>query len=91
MDDLVKAYDKNRSLREAAMSYTGNWRDIVVFVCALLFTVIWWSIDHQKHSNWLLLFIVLIIVCIITGIYAARGITRAVRTFMRRSAKGHVA
>ena len=88
VDDLINAYDKNRSLREAAMSYTGNWRDIVVFVCAVLFTVIWWNIDHQKHSNWVLLFIVLIIVSVITGIYAARGIIRAIRTFMRQRRGG---
>ncbi len=84
IDDLVAGYDKNRSLREMAMSYTGNWRDIILFVCAVLFTIIWWNIDHTKHSNWMLLFIVMVIVSIMTGIYAARGILRAARTFLKR-------
>ncbi|MCB0950271.1 MAG: hypothetical protein KDB44_13540 [Mycobacterium sp.] len=84
VDDLVAAYDKNQSLREMAMSYTGNWRDIVLFVCAVLFTVIWWNIDHSKHSNWMMLFIVMILVSIVTGVYAARGIWRGIRTFTRR-------
>ncbi|GJF09999.1 hypothetical protein NGTWS0302_25190 [Mycolicibacterium cyprinidarum] len=88
IDDLVAAYDKNQSLREVAMSYSGNWRDIVLFVCAVLFTVIWWNIDHAKHSNWMLLFVVMILVSVITGIYAFRGIARAIRTFTRRGAKG---
>jgi len=88
VDDLISAYDKKRSMREVAMSYTGNWRDIVLFVCAVLFTVIWWNVDQAKHSNWVLLFIVMILVSIITGIYAARGIVRGIRTFLRRDAKG---
>lgn len=88
VDDLIAAYDKNRSMRAVAMSYTGNWRDVVLFVCALLFTVIWWNVDHSKHSNWLLLFVVMIIVSVITGVYAARGILRAVRTLVSRRGIG---
>lgn len=88
VDDLIKAYDKNRSLRAVAMSYTGSWRDIVLFVCALLFTFIWWNVDQSKHDNWILMFIVMILVSIITGIYAARGVARAIKTFIRRGTKG---
>ncbi len=62
VDDLVAAYEKKRSLREVATSYSGNWRDIVVFVCAVLFTIIWWNVGHSKHGNWLLMFIVMIVV-----------------------------
>ena len=40
VDDLIIGADKAQSLREVAMSYRGNWRDIVVFVCALLFTIV---------------------------------------------------
>ncbi|MCH9669688.1 MAG: hypothetical protein K0U76_12565 [Actinomycetia bacterium] len=88
VDDLIDAYDKNRSLRQVAMSYTGNWRDIVVFACAVLFTIIWWNIDHAKHENWILLFIVMILVCIITAFYAAKGIVRSIRTYLRHAARG---
>src|SRR3981189_764141 len=56
IDDLVVAADRSRSLREAAISYKGNWRDIVLFLSAVLFTFVWWHVSHQR-SNWLLMFI----------------------------------
>ena len=65
------------------MSYAGNWRDIVVFICAVLFTIIWWNVSHSR-SNWLLLFIVMIVLSIVAGIYAGRGLVRAIRRFARR-------
>lgn len=34
IDDLITAVHRNRELRQIAASYEGNWRDIVVFVCA---------------------------------------------------------
>ena len=90
VDDLVAGYDRSQSLREMAMSYTGNWRDIVLFLCAVLFTVIWWNVDHGTHGNWVVLFVVLIVVCIVTGIYATRGMMRAIRTLAHRGQKsGH--
>ncbi len=81
IDDIVAAVDKNRQIRELATSYEGNWRDIVVFICVILFTIVWWNVSHSR-SNWLILFIVLIILSIIAGVYAARGILRGVATFM---------
>jgi hypothetical protein len=60
IDDLVDATDRTRALRRAAVSYQGNWRDIVLFLCALLFTIVWWEVDHQR-SNWLPMFILLIV------------------------------
>ncbi len=82
VDDLIAAVEKNRQLRELAASYQGNWRDIVVFVCAVLFTVVWWNVDHAR-TNWLLMFIVLIVLSIVSGVYAARGIVRGARTYLR--------
>jgi ABC-type antimicrobial peptide transport system permease subunit len=82
IDDIIEAVDKNRSLREVAMSYQGNWRDIVVFVCGILFTIVWWNVPHSR-ANWLLMFIVMIIASVVAGLYAARGIGRALRTFIR--------
>jgi hypothetical protein len=81
IDSLINAVDKNRELRELAASYQGNWRDIVVFVCAILFTIIWWNIEHTRH-NWTLMFVVLIVVTVAAGIYAARGVARGVRTYL---------
>jgi hypothetical protein len=82
VDDLIAAVDKNRSLLEVAQSYRGNWRDIVVFICAVLFTIIWWNVSHSR-SNWLVMFIVMIVVSILAALYAGRGILRALRSFGR--------
>lgn len=84
IDGLSDASDRTREIREAAMSYRGNWRDIVVFICALLFTFIWWNVSHSR-ANWLVMFIAMIIVSIAAGIYAGRGILRAVNTFLHRN------
>jgi hypothetical protein len=83
IDDIVASVDKSRSLLEIAQSYRGNWRDIVVFICAILFTIIWWNVSHSR-SNWELMFVVMILVSIIAGLYAGRGIFRALRTILKR-------
>jgi hypothetical protein len=84
IDDLISANERSRALRAAALSYSGNWRDIVVFTCAVLFTIIWWNVSHSR-SNWLLLFIVMIVLSIVAGIYAGRGIVRAIVRFTHRN------
>ena len=76
IEDLVTTPERSRALRMAAMSYEGNWRDIVVFVCTVLFTVVWWNVSHSR-ANWLVMFIVLIVLSVVAGVYAARGIRRA--------------
>lgn len=81
LDDLVRAVDKNREIRQLASSYQGNWRDIVVFVCAILFTIVWWNVSHSR-SNWLPMFIALIVLSLVAGVYAARGIIRGVATYL---------
>jgi ABC-type antimicrobial peptide transport system permease subunit len=83
IDDLVSSTERTREMRLAALSYRGNWRDIVVFLCAILFTIVWWNVSHSR-SNWLVMFIVMIIVSVVAGIYAGRGLLRAVRQFLRR-------
>jgi cation transport ATPase len=83
INDLVEATEKSRALREAAISYSGNWRDIVVFICAILFTIVWWNVSHSR-SNWLVMFIVMIILSVVAAIYAGRGIARAVGNFLHR-------
>jgi|SRR4051812_12487305 hypothetical protein len=90
INDLIVATQRTRELRLAAASYEGNWRDIVVFICAVLFTIIWWNVSHSR-SNWLLLFIVMIVLSILAGIFAARGIVRALGHVLRdrrNAAKG---
>lgn len=60
VDDLIAATDRSRSLREEAGAYQGNWRDVVLVLCVVLFAVIWWNVPHGR-TNWLLTFIVLIL------------------------------
>lgn len=81
--ELIATVDRNRELREAASGYKGNWRDIFVFICALLFTLVWWNVPHSR-SNWLITFIVLVILSAIVGLYATRGIIHLFKRFMSR-------
>src|SRR5215210_227254 len=83
INDLVEATEKSRALREAAISYGGNWRDIVVFICAILFTIVWWNVNHSRN-NWMIMFIAMIILSVVAAIYAGRGIARAVGNFLHR-------
>jgi hypothetical protein len=83
INDLIETTEKSRALREAALSYAGNWRDIVVFICAVLFTIIWWNVSHSR-SNWLVMFIVMIVLSVVAGIYAGRGVARALSRFIHR-------
>ena len=82
IDDLVAATHRSRALREAAASYQGNWRDVVLFLCTVLFTVVWWNVNHSR-TNWLAIFIVLILLSILTAGYAARGVARAAPSLIR--------
>lgn len=82
--ELVAFLDRNYELRQTAGSYRGNWRDVVLLLCALLFTLVWWNVPHTR-SNWLITFIVLVIVTVVIALYAARGVIAAVRRMSRRS------
>lgn len=84
ISDLVTAGERSREIRLAATSYQGNWRDVVVFICAVLFTIVWWNIDHDR-TNWLPMFVIMIVVSVATAIYAGRGVLRALQTFARRN------
>ena len=82
IQDLIVSTEKNRELLDVAASYKGNWRDIVVFVCAVLFTIVWWNVPHSR-SNWLPTFVFLILLSIVVFFYASRGTVRAVRSFRK--------
>ncbi|OBB65944.1 MULTISPECIES: hypothetical protein [unclassified Mycobacterium] len=83
IDDLIDTADRSRALRKAALSYQGNWRDVVLLVCVVLFTIIWWEVDHSR-GNWLPMFVLLIILTVVTAAYAFRGVLRAARSFVHR-------
>jgi hypothetical protein len=82
VDDLVSANEKSRQFRAAAASYQGNWRDIVLLVCAVLFTYVWWHVSHHR-TDWLLMFLTLIAACVLTAVYAFRGLLRSARRLIR--------
>lgn len=82
--ELVEVLDRNRDLRMKAGTYRGNWRDSVLLLCSLLFTLVWWNVPHAR-SNWLVTFVVLVIVTVVIGLYAARGIIAALRRMFTHS------
>ncbi|MCV7413396.1 hypothetical protein AWC05_03205 [Mycobacterium florentinum] len=87
IDDLIDSANRSRAWRRAAMSYQGNWRDVVVVLCAVLFTIVWWDVDHSR-GNWLPMFILLIMLCVLAAAYAFRGVLRAVSAFVHRRRAG---
>ena len=82
IDELVVANAKARRLRDAAASYEGNWRDIVLFLCTVLFSIVWWSVDHNRDS-WLPVFITTIVASVVAAGYAFRGVRRVVSVHRR--------
>jgi hypothetical protein len=76
IDDLIDAADRSLTLRRAALSYRGNWRDVVLFLCVVLFTIIWWDVDHGR-GNWLPMFILLILLSVVAAVYTLRGMLRS--------------
>jgi hypothetical protein len=79
---LIVSTEKSRELLDVAASYKGNWRDIVVFVCAVLFTIVWWNVPHSR-TNWLPTFVFLILLSIMVFFYASRGAVGAVRSIRK--------
>jgi hypothetical protein len=84
IDDLVVASEKRRQLRAAAIIYRGDWRDVVLFLCTVLFAVVWWDVDHDRKS-WLPLFIVLVVAAVITAGYALRGVRTSIVKLIHRN------
>jgi hypothetical protein len=83
IDELIVANDKARQLRATASSYEGNWRDIVLLLCTVLFSIVWWSVDHHR-SSWLPVFITTIVASVVAAGYAVRGLRRNMRRMRRR-------
>jgi hypothetical protein len=86
IDELVAANDKARQLRATASSYEGSWRDIVLFACTVLFSIVWWSVDHDRDS-WLPVFITTIAASVVAGGYAVRGMRRSAGRVRRRAGR----
>jgi hypothetical protein len=85
--ELIAVTDRNRQLREAASTYKGDWRDVVVFICAAMFALVWWNVPHSR-TNWLITFIFLVALAALVGLYAARGVIRVARRPRNRHSAG---
>jgi hypothetical protein len=60
---------------------------MVLLLCVLLFTVIWWEVDHSR-GNWLPMFILLILLSLVTAAYAFRGVLRAASSLVHKKQAG---
>jgi hypothetical protein len=87
IDDLIGVADRNRAMRRAALTYRGNWRDMVLLLCAMLFTIVWWDVSHER-SNWLPMFVLLILLCVVAALYAFRGVLRSASSLLHRRRGG---
>ena len=86
----VNLKDAQRQIKAMATGYAfnreGRLRDILVFILAVLFTIIWWNLKHSR-TGWLPMFIALIVFTVLAGWYALRGIIRAFASVLHRSKK----
>ncbi len=90
IDDLVAGIDRTHQLKSMATDYAfnreGRVRDLLTFVLAVLFAIIWWNLKHSR-TGWLPMFIALIVFAALSGWYALRGIIRALTPAKRRAKK----
>ena len=77
-DDLVVAIEKSRQLQHRIGYFAENWRDLILFLTTVLFTVITWHADHNRPV-WLPLFIAATLLSVATALFVVRGFLRHVR------------
>jgi hypothetical protein len=53
-----------------------------------LFTIVWWDVSHSR-ANWLPMFVVLILLCVVAAAYAFRGALHTARSALRAQRRGH--
>lgn len=78
MYELIATMDRNRQFRQNAAAYKGDWRDFVLFICAAMFTLVWWNVPHNR-TNWLVTFVFLAVLTSLVFLYATRGVIRVLR------------
>ena len=82
IDALVMAIEKSRDLQRRTSYFVQNWRDLVLFLTTVLFTVVAWHADHHRPL-WLPIFIAAILLSVVAALYVLRGFLRHVRTAPR--------
>ena len=85
LDDLIAANEKALSLKRSTryLTQATNWRDLVLFLTAVLFTVIAWNADHHKW-HWLPIFTAGFLMSAVTAFFALRGIRTALHDYDQR-------
>ena len=85
LDDLIAANEKALSLKRKTRLATevSNWRNVVLFLAAVLFVVIAWYADHHKW-HWLPIFIAGILMSAVTAFIVLRGIRTALHEHNQR-------
>ena len=78
IDTLVVAIEKSRQLQRRTSYLTENWRDLVLVLTSVLFTVVAWHADHHRPL-WLPIIIAAILMSVVTALYVLRGFLRQVR------------
>jgi hypothetical protein len=78
IDALVVAIEKSRQLQRRTSYLTENWRDLVLVLTSVLFTVVAWHADHHRPL-WLPIFIAAILMSVVTALYVLRGFFRHFR------------
>jgi hypothetical protein len=78
IEDLVVAIEKSRQLQRRISYLTENWRDVVLFLTSVLFTVVAWHADHHRPV-WLPIIIAAILMSVVTALYVLRGFLRHLR------------
>jgi hypothetical protein len=80
IDALIAASEQRRELQRRTRYFTekGNWRDLVVFISAVLFAVVCWQVDHHR-AYWLPLFVITILMATVTGLFVLGSFAKSVR------------
>jgi hypothetical protein len=78
IEDLVAAVEKSRQRQRSTSYLTENWRDLVLFLTSVLFTVVAWHADHHRPV-WLPIIIAATLLSVVTALYVLRGFLRHVR------------
>jgi hypothetical protein len=78
VNDLVVAIEKSRHVKRSTSYLVENWRDLVLFLTTVLFTVVAWHADHNRPV-WLPLFIAATLLSVVTALFVLRGFLRHVR------------
>ena len=78
IDYLVVAIEKSRHRKRITGYFIENWRDLVLFLTTVLFTVVAWHADHSCPL-WLPLFMAATLLSVVTALFVLRGFLRHVR------------